>query len=476
MHLIPASWSHLHILVSVFPSVGLVFVLGFYVTSLVTNNEAMKRSCLVLIGLLGLLAIPTYLSGDGSMVALAHDPKISQDRVDNHYGWSLAALGMLALTGIAAWLELWKFRRVGRLSNNALHLVLGLGILTLALMVVVGELGWEISHHELQMALRASPGVSASDIPEGVGTSQGWSHVHMIINHFPTVGFTLTLALFLAALVMDNDVMKRASLAAFTICAILGAPTYVTGAAAMWALTDPPIAGITKTAIDAHRDMALLTLFGLAFTGGASWMILWRHRYLGRFNKNSLYLVLAFAVITLGIMAETGHRGGQINHPEIRTEPLPTDAAAYLSPKIEALINNVIWFVPWQTVHFFGYSLVFGTVLAVVLRVLGFWKSVPFSAVHRLLPLGVFGVMMNVFTGMLMLMADTYRYVNETSFTPKMILLPVGAIAVLYFSLSDRLWSVQAGEDAPITAKWVAVIVLLAWIGVIMGGRLLPYV
>lgn len=476
MHLIPESWSHLHILVSVFPSVGLIFVLGFYVAALVTKNELMKRSCLVLFGILGLLAIPTYFSGENSMAVLAQDPKISQDRMDTHDFWGMGALFLLLMTGLVAWYELWRFRRVGQLSNNAVHLVLGLGIATLAFMIVVGELGWEISHHELQMVARASPGVSASDIPEGVGTPQGWSHVHMILNHFPTVGFVLALAVFIAGLVMNNDVMKRASLVAFTICAILGAPTYVTGAAAMWALTDPPIEGITKASIDAHRDMALLTLFGLAFTGGAAWIALWRYRYLARFSARSMYVVLAFAVITLGVMAETGHRGGQINHPEIRTEAAPTDSSAYLSPKIESAINNVIWFVPWQTVHFFGYSIVFGTVLAVVLRVLGFWKSVPFSAVHRLLPLGVFGVMMNVFTGMLMLMADTYRYVNETSFIPKMILLPVGAIAVLYFSLSEPLWNTKAGEDAPMAAKWVAVIVLLSWVGVIMGGRLLPYV
>jgi len=475
MHLIPESWSHLHILVSVFPSVGLIFALGFYVTAIRTNNEVMKRSCLAALGLVGLLAIPTYLSGDGSMTALAADPKISQDRVYSHYAWSLAALTMLALTGIAAWWELWRFRRVGRLSNNAVHLVLGLALITLAFMVVVGEYGWEISHHELQMALRASPGVSASDIPEGVGTSQGWSHVHMILNHFPTVGFVFALGFFIAGLVLDNDVMKRGGLVVFTICAILGAPTYVTGAAAMWALTDPPIAGITKASIDAHRDFAMYSLFGLAFTGGSAWIVLWRYRYLGRFTSRSLYIVLTFAIITLGIMAETGHRGGQINHPEIRTEAAPTDSSLYLSPKIESLINNVIWFVPWQTVHFFGYSLVFGVVLAIVLRVLGFWKSVPFSAVHRILPLGVFGVMMNVFTGMLMLMADTYRYVNETSFTPKMIFLPIGAIAVLYFSLSDPLWNVKAGEEAPMAAKWVAALVLISWIGVIMGGRLLPY-
>src|SRR5205814_5933039 len=133
---------------------------------------------------------------------------------------------------------------------------------------------------------------------------------------------------------------------------------------------------------------------------------------------------------------------------------MPTDAIMFWSPAIDNLINNVIWFVPWQTVHFFGYSLVFGTVTLVVLRVLGFWKSVPFSAVHRLLPIGVFGVMMNVFTGMLMLMADTYRYVvNDYTFAPKIVLIPIGAAAILYFSLSDELWNVKAGEDAPMGAK-----------------------
>jgi len=480
MHLIPQSWSHLHILVSVFPSVGLIFALGFYVAALATNNEGLKRTCLIAFGILGILAIPTYFSGVGSMDALSGKPGISQDRIDSHYDWSMAALALLAITGATAWIQLWRFRNAARLSVNALHLVLGLAIGTLALMVIVGELGWEISHHELQVAARANTGISASDIPEDQQTSQGWSHVHMILNHFPTVGFVFALGFYLVGLFTNNDVMKRASLVGFTICAILGIPTYVTGAAAMWALSEIPAiskfpAGMDPL-INAHRDMALLTLFCLAFTGVASWIVLWRYRYLGRFTDRSLYVVLAFAIITLGVMAETGHRGGQINHPEIRTEAVPTDTGGYISPVIESEINNVIWFVPWQTVHFFGYSLVFGTVLAVVLRVLGFWKSMPFSAVHRLLPLGVFGVVMNVFTGMLMLMADTFRYVNETTFAPKMLFLPIGAIAVLYFSLSERLWNVKAGEDAPITAKWVAALVLLSWIAVIMGGRLLPYV
>ena len=38
MHLIPDTWAHFHMLVGVFPLVGLIFVLGFYVTSIVTGN------------------------------------------------------------------------------------------------------------------------------------------------------------------------------------------------------------------------------------------------------------------------------------------------------------------------------------------------------------------------------------------------------------------------------------------------------
>jgi len=463
MHVIPQSWSHLHILVSVFPSVGLVFVLGLYVTAMVTNNEVMKRTGLLLFGILGLLAIPTYFSGDGSIAALSQDPKVSQDLVDDHFGWGMVALAALVLTGVAALIALWRFRR-GSLTENALHLVLGLAIVTLALMMVVGELGWEIHHHELSLATAKTP--------------QIWSHVHVILNHFPTVGLVFALVFYVTALVSNNVVMKRSSLALFVICAILGVPTFVTGNASMWALTDPAVPGISKAVINAHRDMAVWTLFGLGFTGVAAWIELFRFRHLGRFSNRSLYLVLAFAIITLGVMAETGHRGGQINHPEIRvaTDVLPTDSRVGLSPAVELLINQVLWFVPWQTVHFFGYSIIFGTAFAVCLRVLGFWKSVSFAAVHRLLPLGVFGVAMNVFSGMLILQADSSRYLNEITFVPKVICITIGGIAVLYFSLSEPLWNVKAGEDAPIGAKWVAALILISWAGVIMGGRLLPYV
>jgi uncharacterized membrane protein len=472
MHLIPQSWSHLHILVSVFPSCGLMFVLGFFIAGIVTNNDALKRAALALFGVLAVLAIPTYLSGAGSMKALASDARVSQDAMNTHYYAGMVALIALVITGAAAVYELWVSRHAKQWTSTSLNVVLGLALATVALMVFADEIGWEVNHFELHLPPKDGPYMAPGTTPEM------WSHVHMILNHFPTVGIVFAITFFLISLAVKNDGMTRASLVVFVICAVLGVPTYVTGAASMWALTDPPLKEVSKALINEHRDMALFTLFGLGFTGSAAWIELWRYRHLGRFSKTSLYVVLAFSLITLLIMAETGHRGGQINHPEIRlpTDILPTDDKAGLTPAIELLINNVIWFVPWQTIHFFGFSLIFATVLFVTLRTLGVAKSIPFSAVHRVMPLGWLGVVMNVFSGMLMLLADSFRYLNETTFAPKIAFIAIGGIAVLYFSVSDRIWSVKAGEDAPASSKAVAILVLAAWCGVIIGGRLLPYV
>jgi uncharacterized membrane protein len=468
MHLIPQSWPHVHILVGVFPSIGFLLGLGFYIAGLRTGNDVLRRVSLALFALLGLLAIPILVSGLGSEGALAGDARFPAGLIETHEMWGFVALGVLLVTGAAAAFELWKARSAQRPTRDPFFAVLGLSVASLVLTVVAVELGFDINHDELLLEVT---------IPE-LSTSQVWSHAHLILNHFPTAGFVFGIAALVTALVADNAAMKKGSLILFVILGILGVPTYVAGTAAMWALTQPTIPEISKAVINSHRDMALWTLFGLAVTGATAWIELWRARSQGSFSKQSLYLVLGFSVVTLAIMTETGHRGGLINHPEIRSasEILPTNPDTGISMSLEATMREMIWFVPWQTVHFFGYCLIFGAAVAVGLRVLGFWKNVSFAAVHRILVLGFLGVIMNVVSGMLMMFGDSYRYVvQDSTFAPKIALIPLGAIAVLYFSASDKLWTVQAGESAPITAKWVAAVVLIAWGGVIVCGRMLPY-
>src|SRR5260370_32026412 len=125
MHLIPQSWSHLHILASVFPSFGFLFVLGFYITGFLTDNDGTKRTCLVLFGMLALLSVPIYFSGDGSMAVLSKNRQISKEMMNSHYGWGMASLLVLVMTGIVAWVELLRSYRARRASNDPRHLVFG---------------------------------------------------------------------------------------------------------------------------------------------------------------------------------------------------------------------------------------------------------------------------------------------------------------------------------------------------------------
>ena len=469
MHVIPQSWSHLHILVSVFPPFGLLFTLLFCVAGQRAKSEGVKRTCLVLICLIALLSIPIYLSGDGATAQLSGNARYAKGTIATHYLWGAGALLVLAATGLSALVDLWRTRGAGRAFSHKGYVTLGLAILALALTAAAAELGFPIDHREL---------ASTVVIPD-VSTPPIWPQVHIILNHLPTAGFVFALFFFLVGVLTNNDLMKQGSLILFVICAIAGVPTYVTGTASMWALTQPPLPDISKAAINAHRDMALWTLVGLALTGTASWFELWRYRACGRFSRLPLALVLLLALATLAVMTETGHRGGLINHPEIRTatDVLPTDPNVGISVDVEAGMKNLAWFTFWQIVHFFGYCLIFGTLTAVMLRVLGYWKQVPYSAVHRLLPLAFIGVLMNIVSGMLMMLADSYRYVvSDVMFAPKIAFIFIAAAAVLYFSVSDRLWNVKAGEDAPAGAKWIAVGTLLGWAGVIACGRLLPYV
>ncbi len=305
---------------------------------------------------------------------------------------------------------------------------------------------------------------------------QSGPHLHILLNHFPSMGFVFGLGFFITAIVLDNDLMKRACLVLFVILGVLSIPTYISGAASMWALNGDP--GSPRELINNHRDIALLAFIGLGLTGCLSWLILWRVRTGAVLTKRALYTVLGFALVTLFLMAEAGHDGGFITHEEIRgaEEMAATNDNEGRTVDIENGFNSMLYAFPgMETLHFIGMGMVFGTVLFVTLRVLGMVKIIPFSAVHRLLPLGLIGLFINSVSGMLLFIADSGRYVAMPSFPHKIEALVVGTIAILYFSLSDKLWAVKAGDDAPMQAKIIAGVTLVSWTLVIIFGRILPY-
>ena len=138
---------------------------------------------------------------------------------------------------------------------------------------------------------------------------------------------------------------------------------------------------------------------------------------------------------------------------------------------------NLKWGWPAaETVHFIGLCLLFGVVLVVDLRMLGFMKGIPFSVLHRLLPWGVLGFGINVVTGMLFFIgAPQDFYVNNSAFIWKLALILVAGANALYFTVFEHAWTLGAGDTPSVTARVAAASGILLWTGVIFCGQMLPF-
>ena len=297
-------------------------------------------------------------------------------------------------------------------------------------------------------------------------------HLHIVLNHFPLIGSVFVLGLLIASAYMKNDDMRRVSLILFVVLGLLAIPTYITGAAAGWAYQGRP--DMSTQILDAHRDAALLAFIFLGLTGIVSWLVLWRERRYGRTSNAGFIAVLALGFIALLTIIETGSLGGTVIRPELREGAMAEPMG--LTAGIEGAIQSIIWAWPsMEAAHFVGMAVLFGVVLLVGLRVLGVARNVPYSAVHRLLPLGALALLVNIVTGMFFFIADSGRYVAMDGFPPKIMWLMVGGLAIIYFTIFDDIWEVKSDQDAPPRAKVIAALTMFSWAAVLVFGRLLPY-
>src|SRR5437773_6021572 len=122
------------------------------------------------------------------------------------------------------------------------------------------------------------------------------AHVHLLLNHFPTIGFGIGLALFLAALVGRNENLKRASLVIFFLVAALAIPTYLSGAAAQEVLKDQP--SVSQNLIRAHEDAALPAFILMEITGFIAWLGIWQFRLISRVARWNAITVLVLSLLT----------------------------------------------------------------------------------------------------------------------------------------------------------------------------------
>lgn len=131
----------------------------------------------------------------------------------------------------------------------------------------------------------------------------------------------------------------------------------------------------------------------------------------------------------------------------------------------------------FESLHFIGMSMLIGTVGIFDLRLLGFARRIPVAALHRLIPVGVAGFLINAVTGFSFLSATPDQYLFNLAFRWKVTFLLIAGINVMVFYAKTYRQLLDAPPDAPPTlaARLAGGISLLAWIGVMSAGRLLTF-
>ena len=128
---------------------------------------------------------------------------------------------------------------------------------------------------------------------------------------------------------------------------------------------------------------------------------------------------------------------------------------------------SLLAFPTFLIVHAFGMAFLAGTNVALNLRVLGFAPTVPLPSMQRFFPILWFGFIINLISGLLLLISYPTKALTNPVFFVKMGC--IAAAIVLTMLIRKRV--ILEGQSG----KAMAILSTLLWLTAIVAGRLLAY-
>jgi hypothetical protein len=139
---------------------------------------------------------------------------------------------------------------------------------------------------------------------------------------------------------------------------------------------------------------------------------------------------------------------------------------------------------PWvypviNLLHILGVAVLFGSVVVIDLRLLGFWRRVPIASVAVVTtPVNVCGLAIAVVTGPALLATKATAYVDNPFLAIKFAAIAAGLINVLALQVSPAWRSRDIRELSRAERRQLAVIggvSLVCWLAAVSAGRMIAY-
>ncbi len=149
------------------------------------------------------------------------------------------------------------------------------------------------------------------------------AHAHLYLNHIPIVGSIILFVFFVFSIIKKKESLVRISLWFFVCVALIILPVYFTGEPAEESVFKA--AGIGEETIEPHESAALISLIIMEVIGAASLITLLIFKKDKKIPSWLGYSLAVLAIVYLGSVGITANLGGQIRHPEIKTEKTLTN-------------------------------------------------------------------------------------------------------------------------------------------------------
>lgn len=127
--------------------------------------------------------------------------------------------------------------------------------------------------------------------------------------------------------------------------------------------------------------------------------------------------------------------------------------------------------------HILALAALFGSILALDLRLLGLFRGVPIAPLARVLPrVSTVGLTLALPTGFALFSVQPFDYLIHPVFPFKLALIALAALNALLLHRTAGWKTLLDGAAAvPVRVRIAAALSLLGWTGAIVAGRLLAY-
>lgn len=142
------------------------------------------------------------------------------------------------------------------------------------------------------------------------------AHLHLLLNHFPLIGFVFSLLLLTLGLFRSNESYVRAGFLIILVSGLFAVPTYLAGEPAEKVIEKLP--GFSEKLVEAHEEAAELAIWFIGAATLAAGAALWLSIKRTVSSKMILRALLALNLVALILIGRTSNLGGKISHPEIR--------------------------------------------------------------------------------------------------------------------------------------------------------------